>query len=299
MKKKLAGMQAVAPWLLIVGAWLCTSCGGSSPGQGGLDAAVDGSASDATADGAGADGDGDADGSSDASTDGGDAGWYSHDCHVTACQGHVYLCGDCLDNDNDGKIDARDPDCLGPCQNNESGFNTDIPGGNNTSCTQECYFDQDTGAGNDDCHWDHRCDTLQPVEQKACDYQKKCSNCDCVGWLASQSQQCLDVCGPLVPNGCDCFGCCELEPGSGEFRFIGSPDCRLDNLAACSLCTPVPACQNDCKHCEICLGKPTLPADCTNGQECPQGQQPCGQPKDLPCPLSTYCVTGCCTPVLQ
>ena len=46
---------------------------------------------------------------------------------------------------------------------------------------------------------------------------------------------CLDFCAPLVPNGCDCFGCCEVQ---GEFIYLGSsPDCSMDNLDACNNCT--------------------------------------------------------------
>ena len=51
-------------------------------------------------------------------------------CVQRACQGKVYQCGDCIDNDGDGRIDADDPDCLGACQNGEAGFNGDIPQGN-------------------------------------------------------------------------------------------------------------------------------------------------------------------------
>ena len=83
-------------------------------------------------------------------------------CYVAPCQGHVYQCGDCIDNDGDGLIDSQDPDCLGACQNNESGFTGNIPGQNNAPCKSDCYWDQDTGSGNDDCYWDHSCD---PFEQ--------------------------------------------------------------------------------------------------------------------------------------
>ena len=122
----------------------------------------DGGASDASAlgDGGYTGGDGGSTGGDGGST--WDAGWHSGECVVTACQQHTYQCGDCEDNDQDGLIDSQDPDCLGPCDNNEQGFNTLIPGGNVQPCAQECYFDQDNGPGNDQCYWDHRCDSLQP-----------------------------------------------------------------------------------------------------------------------------------------
>ena len=82
-------------------------------------------------------------------------------CYITPCQGHLYACGDCLDNDGDGLTDSYDPDCLGACQNNEAGFYGSIPGQNNAPCKSDCYWDQDTGSGNDDCYWDHQCDPLE------------------------------------------------------------------------------------------------------------------------------------------
>ena len=48
-------------------------------------------------------------------------------CFIAPCQGKVYQCGDCQDNDKDGVVDSQDPDCLGACQNNEAGFNGNIP----------------------------------------------------------------------------------------------------------------------------------------------------------------------------
>lgn len=227
------------------------------------------------------------------------SGWHSDECVVTECQGHLYACGDCEDNDGDEFIDAKDPDCLGPCDNNETGFNTEIPGGNSSPCSQECYFDQDTGGGNDDCKWDHRCDDYEPVEPNPCDYSTTCTSCDCEGWMAAQSQQCLDFCLPLVPNGCDCFGCCELEPESGVYLFIGTPGCNLNDIESCSQCTPVTSCLNECGHCEICIGKPELPPDCTEDDQCPEGVQACGQPGQDPCPENYYCITGCCAAVVN
>jgi hypothetical protein len=231
--------------------------------------------------------------------DAGDAGWQSEECYVTQCQEQQYLCGDCLDNDGDGLIDSQDPDCLGPCDNNEGGFNTQIPGGNAQPCMADCYFDKDSGAGNDDCFWDQRCDPLQPEAVQTCNYNVTCASCQCSDWESSQSSTCLDVCLPLVPNGCDCFGCCELDADAGTYGFIGSPGCSPDNLSACDPCTPVMSCINECGPCELCLGRTELPPECGTEQTCPSGQQLCGQPGDDPCPEGTYCITGCCVPVVQ
>ena len=193
----------------------------------------------------------------------------------------------------------------------------------------DCYFDQDSGSGNDQCYWDHSCDPFdvapnyypEPDNGSSCAYagpdqminpiHKTCA--ELLG-PNGQSQACLDFCLPLTPNGCDCFGCCELPAGSGSFVWLGSvgvngdtvcTDAQLSNPAVCHPCTPVTDCYNGCGHCEICIGKPTLPPDClqdggTGGSgggpssQCPSGIQPCGQPGQEPCSIDQYCITGCC-----
>src|SRR5262249_30843808 len=96
-------------------------------------------------------------------------------CQIKTCQGKVYQCGDCLDNDGDCRIDDSDTQCLGPCDNTEDSLYGGIPGQNNSPCKSDCYFDQDTGSGNDDCYWSHKCDPLEvppdyPPEGSKCAY---------------------------------------------------------------------------------------------------------------------------------
>jgi hypothetical protein len=230
-------------------------------------------------------------------------------CVVATCQGKVYQCGDCIDNDGDCKIDSQDPDCLGPCSNNESGFYGNIPGQNNSPCKQDCYFDGDTGAGNDDCYWSHKCD---PHEQ-APNYAPESSQCayninasipgtpeNCSQLMTSQSNLCHSYCGPLTPNGCDCFGCCAI-PGAPTPVWIGSQvnnagSCTLNTLndpTKCKPCEQVTACLNPCDTCELCVGKTTLPPQCAQ-QSCPTGSQACDAPGQPPCPAGSSCITGCC-----
>jgi hypothetical protein len=261
---------------------------------------------------------------------------------ISACQGHIYECGDLIDNDGDGLIDSEDPDCLGPCDNTEGGFYGGIPGQAGPACTVDCYFDQDSGSGNDDCHWNHQCDPHEkdPVfypesnEGNKCSYDPKANTpgtggtCDQL--YATQSQACHDYCGPLTPNGCDCFGCCELPAGKGNYVWLGSEDangngsCTLADLndpAKCQPCLPVAACLNHCDPCELCIGKTTLPPECTSGSgggsstgagstgvtgssgattgsggggQCSDGVQACGLPGQAGCPNNFYCITGCC-----
>lgn len=287
--------------------------GASTGGAGastGSDASAGGAAgSDASLGGAGAGGGGGV--QPDAAPEAGDASeecgsGVSHACHVTKCQGHVYACGDCIDNDGDGLVDMDDPDCPGPCQNAEDGFGQAIPGAQKTPCVQDCYFDGDYGSGNDDCHWSHTCDPFAP-EGAACPYDPSAgiagTTAGCSDLQAAQSNTCTGYCGPLVPNGCDCFGCCEV-PGASTPVWLGStdgiaPTCSVATLGdptKCHPCAIVKSCFNSCAHCELCLGKTTLPADCGPQQDCPAGEAPCGLGCQPSCPAGYYCRTGCCTP---
>jgi hypothetical protein len=247
------------------------------------------------------------------------------------CQGHLYECGDTIDNDMDGVADAYDSDCLGPCDNTEDSYFPGIPGLTGPGCDVDCFFDQDSGSGNDDCYWDHGCDTNETPPNyypewwlgNTCEYDPNTNisgtSATCDELYQAQSQECYDYCGPLTPNGCDCFGCCELPSGSGQYVWLGTEDgmgngaCTQANIndpQACSPCLPVAACLNECGHCELCIGKDELPPDCTgqggggtggDGQgggiswvQCPPGVQKCGLPGQPACPGGSYCISGCC-----
>jgi hypothetical protein len=234
---------------------------------------------------------------------------------IAECQGHVYECGDLVDNDADGLVDYQDPDCLGPCDDTEDSYYGGIPGQMGPPCTVDCYWDQDSGPGNDDCYWDHRCDPNEvppnyypePDNGAQCEYQGPdyvvAQGMTCAELQAAQSNTCGSVCGPLTPNGCDCFGCCELPAGSGQFVWSGSVGAdgttvctlaEIQNPAVCHPCVPVNACFNECDPCELCVGKPQLDPGCTMGPECDPGVQACGQPGLPACPAGFYCITGCC-----
>jgi hypothetical protein len=250
---------------------------------------------------------------------------------IATCQGHVYQCGDLLDNDGDGLIDNQDSDCLGPCDNTEGSYYGGIPGQAGPACTVDCYFDQDSGSGNDDCHWNHECDPHETSPDyhpesyngASCAYDPNANTSGtpftCDELYQTQSQLCLDYCGPLTPNGCDCFGCCELPAGSGKFVWLGSDadgtntgSCTQDLVndpTRCEPCQPVAGCLNGCEPCELCLGKDTLPPECYQdggmgtgggtGGQCPPNVQPCGLAGQDPCPVNFYCITGCCQEVPQ
>ncbi|MBN2360444.1 MAG: hypothetical protein JXR83_13400 [Deltaproteobacteria bacterium] len=195
-------------------------------------------------------------------------------------------CGNCSDDDGDGQVDYRDPECLGPCDNTEGpGLESGVGGTTGNSCGVDCYFDYGNGPGWDDCVWNHRCDPLSPeaISEPNCAYDPGFVSAhgdrECP---AEQSQTCYDRCLPITPNGCDCFGCCTFPqlagrgPNGGDgFVWIGNLDsdnnstCTLEKLldpVACPRCTPTGNCYNECGYCEVCVGKPTLPEDCWTGE---------------------------------
>ncbi|HEY4159227.1 MAG TPA: hypothetical protein VGM29_14060 [Polyangiaceae bacterium] len=244
------------------------------------------------------------------------AGATSAACQVTTCQGKTYACGDCVDNDGDGRIDADDVECTGPCDNTEDSYFGGIPGQNNAPCRQDCYFDQDSGSGNDRCDWSQTCDPLSlapsypPSGDAQCAYDPTATIPGGLGTCASlalaQDPVCISTCLPLTPNGCDCFGCCELPAGSGSFVWLGSTEqgagsCTQETLAdpaACHPCTPVKSCFNACEPCERCVGRPTPAPSCTpTSARCEVAGTECGDPGDPGCASGYYCITGCCQAV--
>jgi hypothetical protein len=243
---------------------------------------------------------------------GGDAG--AAPGELAPCGDKIYACGDLVDNDGDDLVDNQDPDCLGACDDTEDHYHPQLPGWTGDACRVDCFWDGGNGPGNDDCYWDHRCDPLAvapdfPPEGAACAYDANYQipgGPDCAEALGRQSPTCHEVCAPLTPNGCDCFGCCELPAGSGLHVWLGSydedkvPTCALGVVgdeALCRPCTPVPACANDCDTCEYCVGKTVLPPECGDpgsDPQCPPELQRCGGSGQPGCPPGSYCITGCC-----
>ena len=239
-------------------------------------------------------------------------------CVQRNCGPEPLGCGDCEDNDKDGLTDAADPECLGPCDNTEDSFFGGLPG-NNAPCRMDCYFDTDSGSGNDQCYWSHRCDpkslaidNFPPSGDQRCAYDAgetvPGAAATCEQLLATQSQVCLDNCGPLTPNGCDCFGCCQVPSGSDNFVWIGSTDngigscdrAHVDDPTKCRPCTPVMGCFNPCEACEVCVGRSASESSCPDAgpgpapRQCAPGVQACGREGQPLCGASQYCVTGCC-----
>src|SRR5262249_34446817 len=133
-------------------------------------------------------------------------------------------CTDCIDNDGDGKIDAADPECTGPLDNDEATFATGIPGDNRDPKWQDCFFDGNSGAGDDGCRYSTDCLTGAVLQSNA--------NCQL-------TQQCRDFCMKYTPNGCDCFGCCNVPlPGGGTKDIMIGSGCSLADAADATKCPP-------------------------------------------------------------
>ena len=221
-------------------------------------------------------------------------------------------CSDGIDNDGDGRIDYADQECVGPLDNDEGTFATGIPGDNIDACKQDCFFDGNSGMGDDGCDWQLKCDPM--TNNASCPYdaayaQSHATECSL---SASQSDKCIDSCRKLVPNGCDCFGCCTVPGATTPIRLV--PTCTaadFGNPDKCPACTQVTQCMVPCERCEVCVGKPTIPADCTTYDggvpdggtpyTCLSGYQACGMYGIDPalCPAGTGCITGCCRPIVQ
>lgn len=211
------------------------------------------------------------------------------------CSAAEAACNNCVDDDNDGLIDGFDPQCTGSLDDDEASFATGIPGDNKDAIKQDCFFDGNSGGGDDKCDI-HVCCLLAgecPAHLKPEQFDPN----DC-----SVSDQCKDNCGPLTPPGCDCFSCCTLCNGDDCRDVLTNPavapNCDLDNLSdpnQCPPCNKVADCGTTCdpEGCILCPGQSPddLPPECT-APECPNGLTTCTTTAD--CLSNQFCSQGCC-----
>jgi hypothetical protein len=293
-------------WGLIASA--CSSGSKSNAGGtgGGGDSGSGASSSGGSSKGGSSNG-GTSNGGSSGSTNGGTSGTAGSTAGTSGadwCGDGGCICSNGEDDDGDGFIDGFDPECTGPLDNDEGSFSTGIPGDNRDPKWQDCFYDGNSGAGDDGCRYSTDC-LYGTLEQ---------DDPDCV-----QSQECIDFCRRLVPNGCDCFGCCTVRDTNGDELDISiGASCSLDNLDdedACPRCEKATDCNNDCGECELCLGKTLedLPPSCNmvpdggtydggtydggTGNTCDNGEIVCST--DMPCPGELYCSFGCCIEVVH
>jgi hypothetical protein len=201
-------------------------------------------------------------------------------------------CNDGIDNDGDGWVDTEDVDCVSPCHNGEESAYHGVRFGQG-GCDEDCYFDGNSGHGDDGCIYDMRCDPLGPKAWKGCEPNPNSVQCKNI---PPPSPDCLAACLPMVPPGCDCFGCCTLPTAAGpEDRWLGDFSCTLTDPSTCPPCTQNLDCVNLCDDpCEWCLGMPALPEGCAEAT-CDAGP-PCTGHCD--CADGFACLQGCCRPVV-
>ena len=279
-------------WLLICMTITIVACGGKS-----------GTTGDS---GAGDDGGGD---------DGGPTADAATPLNCTAPAPGNPQCSNCIDDDGDGRIDSLDIECTGPTDNDEGTFKTGIPGDNVDPIKQDCFFDGNSGGGNDGCDI-HVCCLLGATTVADCPIgQNQYDPASCPPPIGTTplSQMCIDFCGALTPPGCDCFGCCTIcNPDNPTECFdvatnpATSPDCTADVLSdptKCLRCTQVTDCgDSECggTTCILCPGQDPgdLPPECNGMTTCPTGTQSCALGET--CPTNTYCdaSNGCCVGII-
>ena len=225
----------------------------------------------------------------DGGTSGSDAGDASVVCDPNdparpRCSGHVCLCANCLDDDGDGLVDSLDPECAGALDDDEATYGYGFTSSPGKNC-DDCYWDGNSGSGNDDCSVSTQCSiTGSPANGS-------CATC-------SPSAGCVSRCLAATPNGCDCFGCCEVFDAAGaahHVRLVSTcTAATLGDPTACPACLPNAACRNPCGRCELCAGKTLadLPADCGGAAACDAPSTPCEA--DGTCAAGGYCSFGCC-----
>jgi len=216
------------------------------------------------------------------------AGFAFDDAGMVQCGSSTCACSDGLDNDRDGLVDGFDPECTGAFDAHEDSFATGAHGeGQNGKC-QDCYFDDNSGR--DACSRPRSC-ASDPTDSSS--GNGSCRSC-------SVDEACSDTCAALVPNGCDCFGCCGVHRGSVVKNvLLGSTSCNVDTLdepSACTACVPSSECANPCGTCELCPGRTVsdLPAECASSYACDESQR-CASSTD--CAGFAYCQSGCCLAV--
>jgi hypothetical protein len=211
-------------------------------------------------------------------------------------------CNNCLDDDSDGLADGFDPECTGAEDLDEGSFATGIPGDNRDARKQDCFFDGNSGGGQD-CAW-HTCCLLDnpATAENECPQDLR-QGYDPAACATAQSDSCIRDCAPLTPPGCDCFGCCTVCVGD-DCRDIllnpaVTPECDGSNLEACLSCTKNTECGSDScddspTDCVLCPGQTAedLPDTCGGENSCPGDMASCTT--DAECGVFQYCSTGCC-----
>lgn len=213
------------------------------------------------------------------------------------CGSAPCACNNGIDDDGDGTVDGFDIECTGGIDDDESSFATGIPGDNRDPKWQDCFFDGNSGAGDDRCRYPTECLTGElSLDDEAC----------------SVTQACRDNCQPRTPKGCDCFGCCAIDlPGGSQANVLLQSSCSLEKIGdeeACPSCVPSTECaappagpnpnQPDPNQPDPNQPDPNVPAAdagpptgvCGERTECNEAGR---------CAVGEFCSLGCCLIVIN
>lgn len=226
------------------------------------------------------------------------------DADLSTCDPAAPQCSNGCDDDNDGTIDGDDVECTGALDDDESSFATGINGDNMDVVNQDCFFDGNSGGGDDRCN-QHVCCMLGLTSQE-CMQRGYDNNFDpsVDGDCPPVSADCVENCAPYTPPGCDCFGCCTICDDTGCYDVVTNPltapECDaavISDPTKCPRCEKVEECGVECEPdgCLVCPGD-ELPPECEQ-QECPAGSQVCDDA--TPCPAGGFCSNGCCIAVID
>jgi hypothetical protein len=164
--------------------------------------------------------------------------------------------------------------------------------------TQDCFFDGNSGGGDDKCAY-HTCCLTDVKHDGTCAITAPPYDpADC-----TVTAECIKNCAPATPPGCDCFGCCTVCAGD-DCRDIAtnpaiSPECDLEHLDdpdKCLACVKSTECNGTTcggETCVLCPGQlaEDLPASCNQTPVCPNSTV-CASSAD--CEAGDYCASGCC-----
>jgi hypothetical protein len=213
---------------------------------------------------------------------------------AASCEPGGAQCNNCEDDDGDGLVDGFDPHCVSALDRREDSFDTGIPGDNNNTNFQDCFFDGNSGSGDDGC----RIPTCCLTDPNGADCPPP-GTPDFV--TCAPDPVCVQSCAPKTPPGCDCFGCCTVC-ADGNCRDIVihpklAPNCDIPVLGdetQCPTCVKS-ACATVCdpNDCILCPGQTEedLPVHCQESV-CPDGLSKCVSNDQ--CEADQFCSFGCC-----
>ena len=218
-------------------------------------------------------------------------------------------CSDGIDNDGDGKIDYADPECVGAARQRRELVRDRHPGRQRRRLQAGLLLRRQLGHGRrrlrvaaqvrSDEH--ERAVPVRPgvrpvstrTSARCRRRSRRAASTTARSWSRTAATASAAASVPGAPTPIRLVATCTAE---------GLRQSRRSARA----CTQVTQCMTPCGHCDYCIGKDTLPADCTPDPTAarPTPARPATRPAGSTasirrmCPTDTGCVTGCCRPIV-